>query len=122
MATTLIGIFLDTVERHRKPTQFMRKPGGTWESRSAEQALADVERLAMGLRDLGVEPGDHVALLSETRYEWAVADLAILGLGAVTVPLYPTLGGIAPARNLPTRWRRPAPPPGAGRPWRAGAA
>jgi len=91
MATTLIGIFLDTVERYRKATQFMRKSGGTWESRSAEQALADVERLAMGLRDLGVGPGDHVALLSETRYEWAVADLAILGLGAVTVPIYPTL-------------------------------
>ncbi|MGH7741461.1 MAG: AMP-dependent synthetase/ligase, partial [Candidatus Eiseniibacteriota bacterium] len=91
MATTLIGIFLDTVERHRKATQFMRKAGGSWESRSAEQSLADVERLAMGLRDLGVKPGDHVALLAETRYEWAIADLAILGLGAVTVPLYPTL-------------------------------
>jgi long-chain acyl-CoA synthetase len=91
MATTLIGIFLDTVERLRKPAQFMRKSGGAWESRSAEQALADVERLAMGLRDLGVGPGDHVALLAETRYEWSIADLAILGLGAVTVPLYPTL-------------------------------
>ena len=91
MASTLIGIFLDTVERHRKPVQFMRKVAGQWESRSAEQALADVERLAMGLRDLGVSPGDSVALLSETRYEWAIADLAILGLGAVTVPIYPTL-------------------------------
>jgi len=91
MSGTLIGIFLETVARHRKPAQFMRKLDGRWESISGERALGDVERLALGLRDLGVAPGDNVALLAETRYEWAVADLAILGLGAVTVPIYPTL-------------------------------
>ncbi len=91
MANTLIGIFLETVSRHRKPAQFMRKVAGGWESIAAERALGDVERMALGLRDLGVGPGDRVALLAETRYEWAIADLAILGLGAITVPIYPTL-------------------------------
>jgi len=91
MTQTLIGIFLETVQRHRKPAQFMRKAAGRWESISAERALADVERLALGLRDLGVRRGDHVAILSENRYEWPVCDLAILGLGAVSVPIYPTL-------------------------------
>jgi len=40
---------------------------------------------------LGVEPGDRVALLSENRWEWAVADFAVLAMGAVDVPLYQTL-------------------------------
>uniref|UniRef100_A0A832I2V0 Long-chain fatty acid--CoA ligase n=1 Tax=Eiseniibacteriota bacterium TaxID=2212470 RepID=A0A832I2V0_UNCEI len=91
MAETLVGIFLETVDRHRKPAQFMRRNARGWESISAERALADVESLALGLRDLGVGPGDRVALLSENRYEWPVTDLAVLGLGAVTVPIYPTL-------------------------------
>ena len=88
MPRTLTGIFLDAVERYRKPAQFVRHRGGAWQSIAADAALAEVESLALGLRALGVERGDRVAILSETRYEWAVADLAILGLGAVTVPLY----------------------------------
>ena len=93
MPGTLVGIFLEAVARYRKSDQFKRKRGGAWESISAERALGDVERLALGLRDLGLGAGDSVALLSETRYEWVVADLAILGLGALTVPIYPTLTG-----------------------------
>src|SRR5206468_6533297 len=60
-------------------------------STSAERALADVESVALALRELGVQKGDRVALLSENRYEWPVIDLAVLGLGAVLVPIYPTL-------------------------------
>ena len=91
MPGTLIGIFLETVATHRKPAQFMRKRAGRWEAIAAEAALAEVESLGLGLRALGVQPGDRVAILSETRYEWAIADLAILGIGAVTVPLYASL-------------------------------
>ncbi|MBI1799356.1 MAG: long-chain fatty acid--CoA ligase [Candidatus Eisenbacteria bacterium] len=91
MSATLIGIFLETVSRYRKSAQFMRKAAGRWDAVSAERALGDVERFGLGLQDLGIRRGDHVALLSETRYEWPIADLAILGLGAINVPIYPTL-------------------------------
>ncbi len=91
MARTLIRIFLDAVKQHRKDAQFLRHAAGAWEPVSGPRALDDVTHLALGLRALGVQPGDRVALLSENRYEWAVADLAILSLGAVTVPVYPTL-------------------------------
>jgi len=64
---------------------------GRWESLSSERARSDVESLALGLAALGVRRGDRVALLSENRYEWAVTDLATLGQGAITVPIYPTL-------------------------------
>ena len=91
MARTLIRLFLDTVATWHKPAQFLRRGEKGWEPISADRALADVESLALGLRHLGIRPGDRVALLSENRYEWAVADLAVLGLGAVTVPIYSTL-------------------------------
>ncbi len=51
---------------------------------------AAVRALSAGLAALGVRRGDHVALLSETRPEWTVCDLAIARLGAVCVPIYPT--------------------------------
>ena len=96
MPKTLIRIFLDSVEQHRKGAHFMRRlpdtaGRGRWESLSSERARRDVEALALGLQSLGVRRGERVALLSENRYEWAITDLATLGQGAVTVPIYPTL-------------------------------
>ena len=93
MSGTLIGIFLETVQKHDKAAQFVRRTARGWEPISARQSLADVESFALGLADLGIGRGDRVAILSENRYEWPVADLAILGLGAVSVPIYPTLTG-----------------------------
>jgi long-chain acyl-CoA synthetase len=91
MARTLIRLFLDTVTTWHKPAQFLRRGEQGWEAISGDRALADVESLGLGLLHLGIRRGDRVALLSENRYEWVVADLAILGLGAVTVPIYATL-------------------------------
>ncbi len=91
MADTLIGVFFEAVARRGGGTMFKRRRAGGWESIAAERALADVESLGLALAELGVAPGDRVALLSESRYEWAVTDLAVLGLGAVLAPLYPTL-------------------------------
>ncbi len=54
------------------------------------EAAAAVRYLAGGLIALGIEPGDRVALVSENRPEWVVADLAIGSVGAVTVPAYVT--------------------------------
>lgn len=90
-ASTLIGIFLDCVATHHKPDLFLSKTPSGWRRVSGDEALAEVESLALGLRDLGVARGDRVALLSESRLEWPITDLAALGLGAVVVPIYPTL-------------------------------
>ncbi|MGE5505640.1 MAG: AMP-dependent synthetase/ligase [Actinomycetota bacterium] len=63
---------------------------GRWQPTSWAEAAARVTRLAGGLKALGVEPGDRVALVSENRPEWALADLAIMAAGAITVPAYTT--------------------------------
>ena len=66
------------------------KEGGTWTSRSFAQVEEAVRRLALGLIDLGVEKGDKVSILANTRPEWTYLDFAALSIGAVVVPIYQT--------------------------------
>ncbi|MFC8507009.1 AMP-dependent synthetase/ligase [Streptomyces sp. NPDC057411] len=67
-----------------------RKVAGGWADVTAKQFLAEVRGAAKGLIAAGVEPGDRVALLSRTRYEWVLLDFAIWSAGGVTVPVYET--------------------------------
>jgi long-chain acyl-CoA synthetase len=67
-----------------------RRAAGLWRDVTAGQFRAEVAGLAKGLIAAGIEPGDRVALLSRTRYEWTLADYAIWAAGAVTVPVYET--------------------------------
>jgi long-chain acyl-CoA synthetase len=63
---------------------------GTWSNVTSAQVAAQVRSTALGLIAEGVQPGDRVAILSATRYEWPIIDFAILSIGAVTVPIYET--------------------------------
>ncbi len=69
---------------------FWAKHYDAWQPVSWAQASADVSGLARGLRSLGVQPGDRVALVSENRPEWGIADLAIMAARALSVPAYTT--------------------------------
>ncbi len=64
------------------------------EAISSKVFLERVRDLSLGLAALGVAPGDRVAIVSESRPDWVMADLAILTGGAVTVPIYPTLSPV----------------------------
>ena len=76
-----------------------RSRGGVIEGLSSKEVFERVRELALGLKSLGVGSGDRVAIISESRPEWVMCDLAILALGAVTVPIYPTLSA-AQARYI----------------------
>jgi long-chain acyl-CoA synthetase len=68
-----------------------RKDGaGVWQDVTAEQFKDEVRTLARGLIGAGVAPGDRVALMSRTRYEWTLLDYALWSVGAVVVPIYET--------------------------------
>ncbi|MBB3732063.1 AMP-dependent synthetase/ligase [Nonomuraea dietziae] len=67
-----------------------RKDGDSWPAVTAREFRDEVAALAKGLIAAGVEPGDRVALMSRTRYEWTVIDYAIWAAGAVSVPIYET--------------------------------
>ena len=69
---------------------FQRLVDGAWTDVTCAAAAAQVRSAALGLIALGVQAGDRVAILSATRYEWAIFDFAILSVGAVTVPIYET--------------------------------
>jgi long-chain acyl-CoA synthetase len=68
-----------------------RDESGAWHPVSGNQLYQRVRAFAAALSSWGIAKGDRVAILSENRWEWAVADFAVLALGAVDVPLYPTL-------------------------------
>jgi len=87
---TLPVVCLDAVTRHNKPNTVSEKRGGKWIHISAAEFAGRVRHIALGLADAGIRPGDRVALISENRPEWSIADLAILSACAVTVPLYTT--------------------------------
>ncbi len=69
---------------------FQRLVDGVWMDVTCREAASQIRSAALGLIAEGVQPGDRVAVLSATRYEWVILDYAILSIGAVTVPIYET--------------------------------
>ncbi|GAB4007016.1 AMP-dependent synthetase/ligase [Glycomyces albus] len=67
--------------------------GATWHDVTAAEFHRQVVGIAKGLSEAGIQPGDRVALMSRTRYEWTLFDYAIWTCGAVTVPVYETASG-----------------------------
>jgi len=66
---------------------------GQWQPISSDQIYQRVRALAEAFLSWGVQKGDRIALIAENRWEWAVTDFAALAIGAVDVPIYPTLTG-----------------------------
>ena len=88
---TLTRLFFDAVARFDKPDALQVKVKGTYQPISSRTLGERVRRVALGLQELGVQPGDRVALFSENRPEWAIADYACLTASLTDVPLYPNL-------------------------------
>ena len=89
--TTLSRLFLQACRTHRKADRMMVKKHGAWKSISTAEFETTVRRLSLGFQALGLKPGDRVAILSENRPEWVMADFATLTAGGVTVPIYTSL-------------------------------
>ncbi|GGG05265.1 putative long-chain-fatty-acid--CoA ligase FadD [Rhodococcoides trifolii] len=85
---------VDTVYSHESTRPdvivFRRKSDSGWDDVRAADFAAQVRAVAKGLVAAGVKQGDRIALMSATRYEWALIDYAIWSAGAVTVPIYET--------------------------------
>src|SRR5579864_323632 len=86
---TLPSRFLDAIDSRPNPrAQMFRHADSTWESVSSAELLRRAAGLSTALVELGIKPGDRVALFSANRPEWHTADFAINGSGGVTVPVY----------------------------------
>ena len=86
----LAQIVVENARRTPDRVVINRREGTTWTPVTAAGFAAEVDRLALGFVAAGVAPGDRVALISKTRYEWTLVDYAIWFAGAVTVPVYET--------------------------------
>ena len=86
----LVSMFLTRAAEGGDKPFLWAKQDGAWHSISWKEAADQVASLAAGLKALGLRPGDRVALISENRPEWCIADLAIVAAGCVTVPTYTT--------------------------------
>ncbi|MGE5827992.1 MAG: AMP-dependent synthetase/ligase [Micromonosporaceae bacterium] len=83
-------VVFDRAERGPDHAAFARKVDGQWREVTSKEFADEVTALAAGLVAIGIQPGDRVALMSGTSYEWARCDFAIWTVGAVTVPIYET--------------------------------
>jgi long-chain acyl-CoA synthetase len=88
--STLNQIFLSILDRNQ-PCVMKHQVSGRWTAISSADLYRDVAGVSRALRDWGISKGDRVAILSENRPEWTMADFACLLIGAVVVPIYATL-------------------------------
>jgi len=88
---TLTKLFFDAVSKFNRPDALQVKVAGAYRPISHSEVAERVRHAARGLSSLGVRRGDRVAILSENRPEWAIADFACLTAGLTDVPIYPTL-------------------------------
>ncbi|MFC5382270.1 AMP-dependent synthetase/ligase [Aquipuribacter nitratireducens] len=87
---TMADILVDRARNAPDAAMFARRDGDEWRDVSAAEHLAEATTLAKGLVAAGIAPGDRVAIMSRTRYEWTLADHAIWLAGGVSVPIYET--------------------------------
>ncbi len=88
---TVNDVFLRVASRGPRQVALWQDASGDWQPISGAQIYQRVRRLAQALAAMGIAHGHRVALLAENRWEWQVTDFAVTALGAIDVPIYPTL-------------------------------
>lgn len=79
------------LKSYPKDDCLVNKINGMWEPTSTEDYINQFNALSRGLIKLGVQPGDKIGLISNNRTEWNITDMAIQQVGAIGVPIYPTI-------------------------------
>ncbi len=88
---TLNDVLALATGRGEQTVMLWQDKGGAWLPIISKELRRRVQSLAAAFKAWGIQKGDRIAILSENRWEWAVTDFAALAIGAVDVPLYPTL-------------------------------
>src|SRR5438270_12975367 len=90
IASTVASLPGSAAERFGSNLAARFKVDGKWREMTYAEVGEAIEEVALGLVDLGIEPGDRVCILSDTRLEWTLASYGISAAGGVVVPVYPT--------------------------------
>lgn len=91
MTETISRIFLNILKTYVKPDLVLHKDQGAYAAISTDEFGKRVRDISLGLRSLGGRPGEKMVILADNGPDWIAADYANLCMGAVTVPIYPTL-------------------------------
>ncbi len=86
----LVAMFFDQVAKQGDLPFLWAKKNGAYQAINWSESARAVEAISEGLKFAGVKPGDRVVLVSENRPEWLLTDMAIMAIGAITVPAYTT--------------------------------
>lgn len=87
---TCLTALMDTAKARPHGVMFTRPANYEWVNVTAKEFIREVFDVAKGIIAAGVNQGDRVIIISETRYEWSLLDFAIWAAGAVSVPVYPS--------------------------------
>jgi long-chain acyl-CoA synthetase len=87
---TIADLIVNSAAEHAEHTAVRYKRDGEWHDVSYRELANIVQEVGLGLIDLGIEPGERVCILANTRPEWSYADMAATAAGAVVVPIYQT--------------------------------
>jgi len=88
---TRVFDLLKSLETKQVPDLFCQKRDGEWRKYSSAETLENIQSIALGLLELGLKPGEKVAIISGNRPHWNFVDFATQIIGGVTVPIYPTI-------------------------------
>ena len=89
--TRLFDLIPYQIAKYNKEVAFARKENGIWKTYSSQNLKKTVDNLSLAFLNQGVTEGDKVAIISENRPEWNFIDLALQQIGAISVPMYPTI-------------------------------
>lgn len=91
MIKRIFDLHLHQLNNYPKEDALTSKVNGNWEPLSTQEMIEQAEAIASGLLEMGLQPKDKVAIISNNRTEWHVVDLGILMAGMINVPIYPTI-------------------------------
>ncbi|MBC6365402.1 long-chain fatty acid--CoA ligase [Algoriphagus sp. AK58] len=89
--TRLFDLLPYQITKYDKEVAFARKENGTWKTYSSKDVKKIVDNLSLAFLNQGIVEGDRIAIISENRPEWNFIDLALQQIGAISVPMYPTI-------------------------------
>ena len=87
----LIDLIPYQIEHYPITDAYCDKVLGSWRKFSSVEAQSIIDKVSLGLLKYGIKPGEKIAIISKNRVEWNFADLGILQVGGIVVPLYPTV-------------------------------